>query len=830
MGYCLGVDLGTTFTAAAVACDERVEMVSLGDRSVVMPSAVCVRDDGQLITGDAAARRAVSNPDRVASEIKRRLGDPTPLLLGGSAYLVTDLLATLLRDVLTTVSAEHHGPPDEVMLTHPANWGPYRRELFEEVPGSAGVEKWSIITEPEAAAAYYAATREMTKGEVIAVYDLGGGTFDATVLGRTEAGIDVLGTPEGIERLGGADLDDAVLSFVNHAAGGALAELDLGDASTVVALARLRQDCILAKEALSLDTETVIPVFLPGRHLDVALSRSQFEDLIRAEVDSTIGTLSRTLRSAGIAPSRLSAVLLVGGSSQIPLVARMIGQQLGCPTVIDAHPKHPVALGAAAVARGTGSLPGPGQAEAGGEGRAASGVVSPVDAADRAADRGEGAAPDAPPNGRPADRASGPRDGRSPGSVPPSAGAPPGAATPPDGGQSGPPGPPAPREPVDGGGRPLPAAVPGRARGSPKVRGRPLTLLGVLCAVAIAVLVVVLVGAHLGTDGGAPSAPPTGVSSPSVADAPVVPSAAPAVPIPSLGTAIPVGPTPTFVVATPNGRQLYVTNGAAGTITVVDMAVNKVTATIQVPAGPPQYLAFSPDGKRIYVSVFNEARTVTALCVVDATRNAVIKTIPMASRPFVPAVTPDGSRVYVPNHDTGNIAVIDTRTDDKITDIAVPKNPHWVSFTPDGKRAYVADHESNLVSVVDTATNAVVATVSVGTSPHSVAVHPTRPLVANVNYDSATVTMIDSNTNRVVATIPVGKAPQHVVWSADGRFAYVADVDDDAVSVIDAATFTVTATIPTGAGPTSIAVLPDGKTAYVTDHDAGTLTVLNVGS
>src|SRR4051812_29637327 len=325
-------------------------MIALGDRATVMPSAVFVRDDGTLVTGDAAARRAVSNPDRVATEFKRRLGDPTPVLLGGTSYPVTDLLGALLQHVLARVGGERGESPEEVVLTHPANWGPYRRELFEDVPRFAGLSSALTVTEPEAAAAFYAATRRLTEGEIIAVYDLGGGTFDATVLQRTAEGIEILGSPEGIERLGGADFDEAVLVHVNHATGGALSELDLGNPSTVTALARLRQDCVLAKEALSLDTETTIPVFLPGRHLEVRLTREQFEDMIRAPVESTIGTLCRALRTAEVPSTQLSAVLLVGGSSRIPLIGRMIATELGCPIVVDAHPKHAVALGAAILA------------------------------------------------------------------------------------------------------------------------------------------------------------------------------------------------------------------------------------------------------------------------------------------------------------------------------------------------------------------------------------------------------------------------------------------------------------------------------------------------
>src|SRR4030095_7281864 len=108
----------------------------------------------------------------------------------------------------------------------------------------------------------------------------------------------------------------------------------------------LRQDCVLAKESLSIDTETTIPVFLPSRHFDVQLNRPDFEDMIRAPVESTIGTLIRTLRSAHVDPNQLSAVLLVGGSSRIPLVARMISEELGRTTGVDAHPQHAVAPGA----------------------------------------------------------------------------------------------------------------------------------------------------------------------------------------------------------------------------------------------------------------------------------------------------------------------------------------------------------------------------------------------------------------------------------------------------------------------------------------------------
>ena len=352
MGYSLGVDLGTTFVAAALAVSSsRVEMFTLGDRSEVTPAVVYLEHDGTLLTGEAVSGlRAVSHPDRVSRVFKRRLGDPTPVILGGQAYSVTTLLGTLLRDVLVRVTENEGGPPERVVLTHPANWGPFRRALFEEVASFAGVVHPVMVTEPEAAAARYAASRQLTDGQTVAVYDLGGGTFDATVLRAMPGGVEILGVPEGVERLGGVDFDEAVLSYVNFSANGELTELDLRDPQISSAMARLRQDCVLAKETLSVDTETTIPVFLPGRHFEVKLTRADFENLIRAQVDSTIGALSRTLRSARVEPSELGAVLLVGGSSRIPLVATMVSAELGRPIVVDTHPKYAIALGAATLA------------------------------------------------------------------------------------------------------------------------------------------------------------------------------------------------------------------------------------------------------------------------------------------------------------------------------------------------------------------------------------------------------------------------------------------------------------------------------------------------
>jgi cation/acetate symporter len=324
------------------------------------------------------------------------------------------------------------------------------------------------------------------------------------------------------------------------------------------------------------------------------------------------------------------------------------------------------------------------------------------------------------------------------------------------------------------------------------------------------------------------AAPPQGADTTPQLGPNTAADAGPEVAIPALGGIIQVGKSPAFVAVSPNGRHAYIANGKAQVVTVVDTAVNQVTATIPIPAGPPQFLAFAPDGRTLYISIFNDQRTIHSIDVLDTASNTVVATIPQPARPYLAAVSRDGKRIYVPNHDTASVSVIGTDTNTVIAEVKVAPNPHWVTFSRDGTRAYTANHESNVVSVIDTTTLEVLATIPVGASPHSISVHPNLPLVANVNYDGGTMSVIDTNTNKVLATIPVGQHPQDIAWAPDGRFAYVVNEGSNSVTVINARTNQVTATIPTGANPTSIAVLPNGRQAFVSNLDGGTLTVLEL--
>ena len=188
-------------------------------------------------------------------------------------------------------------------------------------------------------------------GDRVAVYDLGGGTFDACVLEKTDTGFRALGTPEGVEHLGGVDFDAAVLGHVLGALGANAAALDPEDPAVTTGLARLRRDCVEAKEALSTDVDTLVPVALPGLSTTVRVTRAEFELMIRPALAETLAAMGRALQSARVEASTLRGILLVGGSSRIPLVSELLTREFMVPTALDAHPKHDVALGSVRVGR-----------------------------------------------------------------------------------------------------------------------------------------------------------------------------------------------------------------------------------------------------------------------------------------------------------------------------------------------------------------------------------------------------------------------------------------------------------------------------------------------
>ncbi|MDQ4102987.1 MAG: Hsp70 family protein [Actinomycetota bacterium] len=352
MSYWLGIDVGTTFTAAAVCREEAgrralPEVVPLGTRSTAVSSVIYLAEDGQVVVGEAAERRAVTDSERVVREFKRRIGDEVPMMIGGVPHSAPEIAAMVARWVVDRVAEREGGPAAGVVITHPAGWGVYKIQIMADALRATGLPDITFRTEPEAAAASYALQERIDTGSTIAVYDLGGGTFDAAVVRKTGATtFSVLGIPQGIDQLGGADFDDAIFDYVVGAVPG-LSELDPEDPATLTATAALRRECTEAKEALSVDTEVTIPVLTPQVRSQVRLVRAEFEDMIRPQVAETVEALRRALRSADIAPQDLDAVLLVGGSSRMPLVAQLVSAELGRPVAVDADPKAAIALGAA---------------------------------------------------------------------------------------------------------------------------------------------------------------------------------------------------------------------------------------------------------------------------------------------------------------------------------------------------------------------------------------------------------------------------------------------------------------------------------------------------
>jgi molecular chaperone DnaK len=358
MTYWLGIDLGTTYTAAALCRPTRGELetqvVPLGSRSPAVPSVLFLARDGSLEVGEAAEHYALTEPDRVVREFKRRIGDEIPLLVGGVPWQAHELAAVLVRRVWQQVNEREAELPEGVALTCPASWGPHKISVFEQAVRAARIGeltrqgKVELLSEPQAAAIGYASRAQVEVGAQLAVYDLGGGTFDAAVIRKdSPTAFTLLGRPEGIDRLGGVTFDEMLFEHVCTAAGVPLTQIDPNDPRIVPEVARLRRACTQAKEALSVDTDTSIPVALGGVRRQVRVTRAEFEEMIQPDLDRTIEALHRALESAAVDGAQLDTILLVGGSSRIPLVSQVIAAEFGRAPAMDADPKTTVAVGAA---------------------------------------------------------------------------------------------------------------------------------------------------------------------------------------------------------------------------------------------------------------------------------------------------------------------------------------------------------------------------------------------------------------------------------------------------------------------------------------------------
>ncbi len=359
--YYLAVDVGTSRTAAATARlapdgSLLATPFALGRSADSAPSAMFVTG-GELLFGDAAERRGLTEPERLVREFKRRIGDDVPIIAGDQRFTPEEVYALMVAWVVDLVSEREARLPNAIAVTVPVAWGQYRTQLVEEALARHGWSSVTLVTEPEAAARHYESTSPLPAARALAVYDLGGGTFDAIVLRTDAAGtVQSAGSQVGLDDIGGSDFDDAVLRHTLTAAG--VAPESLG-ADERMALAALRRECVDAKESLSFDSEVVIPVLLGSGHGTVRLTRDEFESMIDQRITRTTDALAEALESAGVDTDEVESILLTGGSSRIPHIAQVLSERFDRPIAIDADPKAIIALGAVRVLSDHASGPAP---------------------------------------------------------------------------------------------------------------------------------------------------------------------------------------------------------------------------------------------------------------------------------------------------------------------------------------------------------------------------------------------------------------------------------------------------------------------------------------
>lgn len=331
----LAVDFGTTHTVAVLAPATAL----LFDASPLLSSAVAIETDGRLLTGRDAVRTGQLDPGRYEPNPKLRIDDDQ-VLLGDTSIPVEELIAAPLRRVLTEASRHMGGPPSSTVLTCPAAWGASRRGVLLRAAETAGLGAVSLVPEPVAAAWYHASLpdRPAAPGYTLAVYDLGGGTFDCTVLRRTAGGWDILGTA-GRDDVGGIDLDGALLDILAAGAGAQ----DLRQWRRLVSptdpagqrvLQRFRADLRAAKEQLS--RAPSVRIHVPLLEVDTHVTREEFDAAVQPLLGPTVELTARVLRDAAVPPERLDALFLVGGSSRVPLVATQLHRRFGrAPLLVD---------------------------------------------------------------------------------------------------------------------------------------------------------------------------------------------------------------------------------------------------------------------------------------------------------------------------------------------------------------------------------------------------------------------------------------------------------------------------------------------------------------
>ncbi|NTU85860.1 MAG: Hsp70 family protein [Chloroflexales bacterium] len=348
MSLIIGIDLGTTYSAAALVRDGTPHILPQGDERII-PSVVGLSQQGAMLIGTPARNQYILYPERTVRSIKRSMGQDVQVTLGERQYTPQEISALILRELKRGAEAQLGQPVERAVITVPAYFSDAARQATREAGEIAGFTVERIINEPTAAALAYGLGREDGERKLVAVYDLGGGTFDVSII-ELEGGVVEVRASHGNTQLGGDDFDARLADFL---AEGFLQQHSVDPRADPVALARLLRAAEEAKIALS-DQPTVrvreeYLLSASGRplHLDVEVSRPEFEALIADLLDGTIESFDAALRDAGLTADELDQVLFVGGSTRIPLVWELVRDHTGIEPGVAVNPDEVVALGAA---------------------------------------------------------------------------------------------------------------------------------------------------------------------------------------------------------------------------------------------------------------------------------------------------------------------------------------------------------------------------------------------------------------------------------------------------------------------------------------------------
>ena len=347
MGKIIGIDLGTTNSCVAVMEGGEAVVIANAEGARTTPSVVAFTKTGERMVGQVAKRQAITNPDRTISSIKREMGSAYKVTIDNKSYTPQEISAMILQKLKADAESYIGQPVTEAVITVPAYFTDAQRQATKDAGRIAGLDVKRIINEPTAAALAYGLDKE--SDQKIMVYDLGGGTFDVSVLEIGDGVIEVLATA-GNNRLGGDDFDACITKYLvdefKKAEG-----IDLsGDK---VAMQRLREAAEKAKIELSgVTTSNINLPYITAdatgpKHLDVTLSRAKFNELTHHLVEKTMGPVKQALSDSGLSASDISKVLMVGGSSRIPAVQEMVKQLTGKEGFKGINPDECVAIGAA---------------------------------------------------------------------------------------------------------------------------------------------------------------------------------------------------------------------------------------------------------------------------------------------------------------------------------------------------------------------------------------------------------------------------------------------------------------------------------------------------